>query len=263
MKYLKIIVLIVLIAGATFFGLKWNKSHKVFTPDTGATTETKEVRVQDQIFDTPTPYATFDVVYPQFTNVSADFNNKIKEFAMERIAEHTKTSEQDWKARAETDRTGQKGGLPTKEEKYPFHMNYEISQLNQAHISFLLRFDGYEGGAHGYANSEAYNYDIKTAHELQLKDFFPNDPNYLVTISKYTRAKLTEKFKEDAIKNGSTEANWKDTFSEQMLNDGTEPNIDNFKTVTFNDDELIFHFKEYQVGPYVLGEQEVTMPRAM
>lgn len=234
--------------------------HKKVETEQKETSE-QGVQINDKVYKTPNPYTVLDVVYPQFTGVDASFNKKIDDFVQARIAEHVKNAQDNWQARHETDPENIPAVPTANDEKFQFSVKYDISQVNNSTISILIRYGGYEGGAHGYEGIEAFNYNVVAQKEITLQDLFPNDKNYLVTISKFTRNDITNRLKADAITNGATLANWEDYVDVKMINEGTSPNIANFLAFTFTDETIIFHFPEYQVGPYVLGQVDVVMPR--
>lgn len=255
-----IIVLAVFLIGL-FYLYTWGVKNKKVEQPLQKDEQHTGVQIEDQVYKTPNSYSVLNIVYPKFTGVDPQFNKKIEDFVQARIAEHIANAQGNWQARHDTDPDNFPAIPQNEQDKFQFFVKYDISQVNDRSISILLRYGGYEGGAHGYENLEAFNYDVVAQKELFLKDFFPNDPQYLVTVSKYTRDALVAQFKKQALADGATETNWKDAVSVEMINEGTSPNLANFATFTFSDEALIFHFPEYQVAPYVMGEQQVVMPR--
>jgi len=254
-KFLILIILIALaVAGFIFLG----KDKKETTTD-NIQTESEKVSVKDIKYSVPTKYTTYDVVYPEFSGVPAEFNLKIKNFILDKIKEHDTNSSENWKARHDTDPSFPE--FPEEGDKFSFFSKYEIDTMNEKNISVALRFGGFEGGAHGYEDIITWNYDVANKKEMALKDFFSNDKDYLVTISKFARGKLLEKFKADAIENGATEKNWQENVAFDMLDAGVSPNIANFSNFTFDDKNITFYFPEYQVAPYAYGELKVEMAR--
>jgi len=187
---------------------------------------------ENKTYKEPTAYATFDVVYPRFKDASAEFNQKIENLVMEGVENHKKDAEESW-------REGQ--------EKFQFYTAWAPIQVNKNYISFLLRLGGYSGGAHGYENLASFNYDITAKKEIVLSDLFSKNPNYLKTISEFTRKNLRRQFGDNA--------------NEDMLLAGTESNAENFSVFTLLPDSITFYFVEYQVAPYAMGASQVTMSR--
>ncbi len=202
--------------------------------------------IVEKTYTEPTDYAIFEVSYPQFKNTSTEFNKKIEDSVLEGVALHKKDAEDNWKARYST-------SVPVPrfseldDERFMFSVSWEPAQVNQNFISFILVVSGYVGGAHGYQNIISWNYDVKAKTEMALKDLFSSDPNYLKTVSEFSRAKLKAKFGKDA--------------NEEMLMQGTMPTVENFSVFTFTPDSITLYFTQYQVAPYAMGESTVVIPR--
>ena len=187
---------------------------------------------ESRTYKEPTASATFDVVYPQFKDASLGFNQKIENLVMEGIENHKKDAEESW-------RQGR--------EKFQFYTTWAPVQVNKNYISFLLRLGGYVGGAHGYENLASFNYDVTAEKEIALSDLFPEDPDYLKTISEFVRRDLRRQLGNNA--------------NEDILLAGTEPNAENFSVFTLLPGSVTFYFVEYQVAPYAAGSSKVVMPR--
>jgi hypothetical protein len=72
-------------------------------------------------------------------------------------------------------------------EKFPLEISYEIAQANSEFVSALVRYGGYQGGAHGYENTVSFNYDVVNQKIMSLSDLFPEDANYLETLSSFSK----------------------------------------------------------------------------
>ncbi len=188
--------------------------------------------------------------YPQFTSAARSLSAAIANDINTRIAEFKKNVAENWKAHQDTTPAGQQ------KEAYPstpfdFIATWEPKQLNAHTISLVVRIYAYEGGAHGNSELKTYNYDIKTGNPISLASLFPNDSNYLATISKYAYDRLLQDL--TTASNGNVEIN--------MLQQGTTPVADNFKNFTFDNNAITFYFPKYQVAPGVFGEQQVNYGR--
>jgi hypothetical protein len=85
---------------------------------------------------------------------------------------------------------------------------------------------------------------------IMLDDVFMAVPGFREKISAYARAELLR----DMAREGAD-------VNRDMLEEGTEPTADNFSRFTIEPFGMIrFYFPEYQVAPYVFGEQQVLMP---
>lgn len=217
-----------------------------------------------------TDYTDIDAQIPQFKNASGDFNKKIEQYVRDRINEHKQETQENWQSRFDTQ--GPDGDLPKVPtgdgDKMYFYANFQApEQNNNEYISILMKFSGYNGGAHGYEDVISYNFDVKNKKELTLSNLFKNDPDYLNKISQMSRKILVDRFTEsfggdfESVK--EKELYIKETI-EPMVYEGTNPiNPDNFVNFTFTKDKLIIHFGQYQVGPYVAGLQDVEMPLSL
>lgn len=215
-----------------------------------------------------TPYTNIDAQIPQFKNASLEFNKKIESNILELISEHKKEAEDNWKARIET-------ALPNQQipetpidpvDRLYFYAKFDTPvQNNENYISVLVRFGGYTGGAHPYEEIISYNYDVKNKREVLLSDLFVNDSEYLNKVSDFSRNVLIKRFTDNLKEGFDNEKERQDYVKEiiePMLFDGTDPNkLENFRNFTFTEKEITIHFSQYQVGPYVLGLQDVKIPR--
>lgn len=222
--------------------------------------ETKTLTISD-------PYVTFDVKYPYFKNADANFNSNIENLLKAKIEDHKKASKEYWQARYDTQTKGENfPKVPaTDADKLYFSSDFTIVQSNSSYISFVLRYSGFSGGAHGYEINTSFNYDVKNQKLIELKDLFPNDSQYLTSLSNQSREFLMKEFatvSEDDKKNSTPEAlkEYVDNIV-SMINSGTEPSVENFSVFTFTGDKIKIYFAQYQVGPYAFGMPEVEIDR--
>jgi len=123
-------------------------------------------------------------------------------------------------------------------------INYSVSSANSRVISLYIDVSGYmEGAAHPYHYSRAFNYDLMDARALSLDDLFTPGADYLSRIA--------------AICSSTLESKLDDGF---MFRDGAEPTMSNYRNWNLERDSLLIQFNEYQVAPYVVGPQRVTIP---
>lgn len=208
-------------------------------------------------------YTSYDIRYPQFNNVDPEFNKKIADVVATGKDEFTEFAVDNWKAYRETSfEDGDPGEFPS--EPYPFYVKWEPARIDDSYISFVMRIGGYNGGAHGYENIVSFNYDVIGQKEVTLADLFPDDTEYLKTVSDFSRTELLRQFgalfdPANAEEGESVESVMQSLTS--MLDAGTEPTPENFSVFTFTDTDITLYFSQYQVAPYVYGEQQVTMPR--
>jgi hypothetical protein len=212
-------------------------------------------------------YVKFDVKYPSFMKADNIFNANIENIIQSQIQDDIKTSMENWQARYNTQTAGE--NIPkvpkTDADKFSFFSNFTVVQSNSSYISLVLNYGGFNGGAHGYENIVSFNYDVKKQKMIELKDLFPNDPQYLTSLSTASRAYLTKQFAtvSEEDKKNSDPAALKEYVDNMvsMINSGTEPDIENFSVFTFTGDKVKIYFAQYQVGPYVIGMPEVEVNR--
>lgn len=237
------VLIVVLIVGILVF--KPQRGGLIPTPqqypvDTTAT---------EQIVADTTENWIIDVKYPQFVGVSQEFNDSIKRAATLDIEDFKKGAIADRQARLDTATTPEeRADILANPWQYGYQAEYTIIQNNDRYISVLMHQSGFNGGAHGYDVIHTFNYDRQAQKEMTLADFYPNDPNYLQSLSQISLVQLRTKLGED----------W---YVDDMAQEGTRPTIENFSQFTFTDDMITIHFQQYQVGPYAIGQQTVEIQR--
>ena len=220
------------------------------TPDSRQTRPNNELPLTIVSLNETTKLYSIRGEYPQFTSAARSLSATIANDINTRIAEFKKNATENWKARQDTTPAGQpKEENPT--TPFDFIVTWEPKQLNTRTISLIVRIYSYEGGAHGNSELKTYNYDIQTGNPVSLASLFPDDPNYLSTVSKTAYNQLLQDL--TTASNGNVEMD--------MLRDGTRPTPDNFTYFTFDDNTIDLYFQKYQVAPGVFGEQKVTLSR--
>ncbi|MEI6022747.1 MAG: DUF3298 domain-containing protein [bacterium] len=203
--------------------------------------------------DQQTDYAIASGTYPQFTNASASFNQKITDVVQTAIAEQFKNSQDNWQARIDTRSPGDAiPEHPTDADKFPITISADIIR-NDSIISVLLHINEFSGGAHGQELLYTYNYDVAQKTEITLDTFIQKDSQFLQKLSAVSRTMLrTQLAKSAQIKESEVDTD--------MLNSGTTPTVDNFSLFTLpNDTTMAVYFSQYQVGPYVYGSPQITI----
>lgn len=102
----------------------------------------------------------------------------------------------------------------------------------------------YSGGAHGITAINTFVYDARTGQKIGLDDFLQG--NYLQKISELSLQKIE-----------ATDPKL-ETYSFAI--EGTKPLEENFQNWTLESDGIHIIFSDYQVGPYVVGRPEITIP---
>ena len=203
------------------------------------------LRVEVKNYSEKTDTLDIYVEYPQFPELPKAFNEKIKNTIVEAEEEFKKEALENEKMRNETRETS----MPSAE--YTFSTEWVPDQLNTDMVSFVIRAWYYTGGAHGGQTIYTFNYDLKKNKEIVLSELFPNSPDYLARISQYAINDLKL----------SLEQSGGALPSMDMLQAGASPQEENFRLFTLgNQGTITFYFSQYQVAPYVYGEQSVVMP---
>lgn len=117
-------------------------------------------------------------------------------------------------------------------------------------ISFIISCYKYTGGANGETVLTAINYDVLNKKEILLKDVFKDYPeNWLEKLASETNALLKKQLRAGELNS-----------DEQFINDGTEPNEENFSVFKLEDENIRIFFSPYQVGPRPAGTPNVVVP---
>lgn len=246
----KIVFIAMIVLGVILLIKSKFQTDHVANPSTEQIQTVTAVKYSEITVDKSNDYGTVKGVYPSFENIGNMLNMSISAFVDVISKEHLGIAEENWKARIDT---GDGNALPDTTEKFPLEISYEIAQANSEYISVLIRYGGYQGGAHGYENTVSFNYDVKNQKIMSLSDLFPGDENYLETLSAFSKTNLTDLFT-------SKEGMELDEFFQDMIDAGTAPTLENYQVFTFTNDTLTIYFGEYQVAPYVYGPQKVQFP---
>jgi hypothetical protein len=144
------------------------------------------------------------------------------------------------------------GGLTEKEAEemyitsdnlYETIVNTKIASSDNT-ITYILYVYQYTGGAHGGTGVYTFTYD-RNGKLLKESDVFEN--NYLSIISPLTRDYFY--------------MNLGEYKNPKMIDDGTSPDYENYRAWYITNDQIVFIFGQYQVGPYVLGIQEFKLDK--
>jgi hypothetical protein len=265
-----IVILIILLALSTTLYII-NKNSKLKEAPPIANSPKENSLVMADSFETKTiplddVYTKFDVKYPSFKNSDKNFNLQIENLLKTEMRSFKIDSAANWQARFETQAAGENiKKVPANADKFTFASDFVIVQSNANYISFVLHYGGFNGGAHGFENVISYNYNVKSQKKVELGSLFPKNSNYLNTLSTKSRSYLNNKFAivtEEDKKNSDPVA-LKEYINNaiSMINDGTEPKIENFSVFTFTPDKIKIYFADYQVGPHSIGMPEFEFDR--
>ncbi|NDJ79063.1 MAG: DUF3298 and DUF4163 domain-containing protein [Chloroflexi bacterium] len=131
---------------------------------------------------------------------------------------------------------------------YPMTLYVDYELIPYSAQVYSLRFDisEYTGGAHPNSYTYTMTYDMSRNVMLTLDDVFLPGSGYLDTLAALVQTDLTAQMGEYA------DAAW--------IAQGAGPDPWNFRSWTITPAGITFYFDPYQVAPYAMGPQQVTIP---
>lgn len=109
----------------------------------------------------------------------------------------------------------------------------------------------YMGGAHGLNNRLYFNFDLTTGKLITEKDIFM--PNYKSTLATLIKKRIVEESREDKTEDTEQISSLEDT---DYWTDSIIPNGNFYIT----DEGINYVFNPYEIGPYYMGQTDVTLP---
>lgn len=177
--------------------------------------------------------------YPQFKTASKEFNSKISKLIEDRISQFKKESQDNWQARRATD-----SSIPENPDvPFDFIAAWSPAQLNDKYLSFSLTTYYFSGGAHGATLIDAFNYDVKQNKEITIEDLIGKG-----NLDKFSQ--LAKQEVQAQLQGAGLEL---DESINQMIEQGTSSNLDNYQNFNFNSNAVIVYFQQYQVAPGYLN----------
>ena len=138
--------------------------------------------------------------------------------------------------------------------KYALGIEYDL-HTSPSTVSYVYLIYEDTLGAHPNAYYRTFTFDARSGEGLVLGDFFVSGADYLSTLSEISRDRLVTQIAEVSNIPESE-------LDRSMLDAGTTPDEDNFQTFYLEGDAFVLIFPPYQVGPWVLGMQEVRIPKS-
>lgn len=206
------------------------------------------VALEPQTVTEHAQYYDIEAEYPAETPLLASANAKANTAALAAMQEFIDSTVADFK------REGNFANL-TKEDlqlmgyddgrKQALAIEYEeVSGADTVSYAYTIYVDTF--GAHPNAFFRTFTFDLLTGTELSINNLFLPKASYLRRLSDVSRTQLTKKLGEDV--------------NTEYLNQGTTPEEANFQNFTITGNNLVLIFPPYQVGPYALGTQTVSIP---
>ncbi len=247
MEAKKIVLLLVGLVAviAIFLVAFWYQPKPVQAPADENTTQQQGQVTEKKITDETKPFK-IDITYPAISG-QEKFNAEVETIIQADLAEFKKISLENDQAMKDTDPKGY-AEFP---REYYYEVTYTKGEIDENVVSVVLNIQNYTGGAHGAHYFRSINWDVKNNREITLKELYPNQPNYLQTISATAKADLKAQIKNRL--SGVEDGGW--------IDDGAAPTEENFSVFLVNKESITFYFPEYQVAAYALGDFQVTIPR--
>ncbi len=145
---------------------------------------------------------------------------------------------------------------------HPWSLNIDMSNyVSAGELASILGYVfSFTGGAHPNHSYFSVNFIKASEKQINLKDLFNNEKAALGAISKFSIINILKQ-KSERLNEKITEDEW--------LDEGAGPDIKNYSIFVFvpgegeENEGIKFIFPPYQVGPYVEGEYEVTVPASV
>lgn len=125
---------------------------------------------------------------------------------------------------------------------------YSLERPSPKVVSIIFNVYSYTGGAHGNLVITCRNYDLASGKRLEFADLFKDPEKALELMSAFARESLTRSLGEES--------------DEEMIREGTAPEMRNFSELTLTPAGITIQFQPYQVGPWSAGPQQVEMSLA-
>jgi len=231
-------VILVLVAAAV-----WFFEYREAPAEEGVSMSVRSISENDGFYNV-------QAGYPQFSDVLPSFNDKISSLITERIAMFKESARENWDARIATALPGEiVPEIP--EAPFDFIAEWKPVQLNEEYLSFVMDIYYYSGGAHGTSETHAFNYDIIEGKEITIEDFLGNSQQAFENLSQISAEQVAYQLQSAGLE--------MDDFVTQMIEQGTEPSVENYSSFNFNHNSLTIYFQQYQVAPGADGLITITI----
>ena len=140
------------------------------------------------------------------------------------------------------------GEEPEQNVPYELETTYSTTRPSPSVLSIVWKTASYTGGAHGNLELSSTTYNLKTGTLVELYDVFDNLETALDIMSRFCAKALAQSLG--------------DMYNNDMLNDGTAPEAENFSSFALTPAGIRIFFQPYQVAPWAAGAQVVDIPLA-
>ena len=216
-----------------------------------ATTTSTTAPTADQRLDEHAKYYDITATYPGSTRLTGQANAQsievMKQFETNAISAFKEQGNFDNLSAQDITTFGFDQG-----RKESLDIKY-VTKTGPHTVSYIFTMFQDTLGAHPNTYFRTFTWNTTTGEGLELSDFFTGD--YLAVLSKVSREKLPAIIAKKAGMPASQ-------VDMEYLKRGTTPDTDNFTNWYIEGSSLVLIFPPYQVGPYVIGTQEVPLTLA-
>jgi uncharacterized protein len=178
---------------------------------------------------------SYDIAYPRFEGTTADFAAVNARFA-------------NAAKKAVVDATPQADSGLDREQEWTYEQSFMTYRPGPNAVTIAVNFDGYSGGAHGFAATNCTLVDLRTGKAVGPDGVFAAGDKWLKTMVEIVGADLKKQFVD---KPGFEEALEPKSLAKLLR----EP-----AHYCWHANRLEVIFNAYEVGPYVSGPFEVDVP---
>lgn len=144
--------------------------------------------------------------------------------------------------------------------------------IGTSYLTVRLVVNSYvSGAAHPLMVTRTYNFNIKNGKLVNLNSIFDSGQNYLERVSILAKEKIKKTLLQSVNNNKkeilvgpdvveeNPEDTQEDTLRTVFFEEGADPREENYSTYLIEKEGVRFIFGQYQVVPYVYGEQEIVL----
>ncbi|MGD9884245.1 MAG: DUF3298 domain-containing protein [Reyranella sp.] len=179
---------------------------------------------------------SYSIEYPQFDGTTADFSAINASYA----AAARKAAENATPKAADSGVDGEQG--------WTYQQSFEVYRPGPEAVTIVETFDGYSGGAHGFGGKRCTLVDLRTGRSVGPAGVFAAGDAWLSPMVRLVGADLKKQFVE------------KPGFEDALEPKSLAKLLGEARHYCWKANQLELVFNPYEVGPYVSGPYEVTIP---
>lgn len=138
---------------------------------------------------------------------------------------------------------------------YSLNISYEVIRNDSKIVVIRMSAYEYTGGAHGNPSFAFFQYDVQNERMIGEEEILINkkDPTLNLLISNILIQKPQYSFEDNGVKKSVF-------FDADEDKEKFISNVAESGNVAFAENGIIFKYGTYAIGPYVIGEPEITIP---